>query len=1132
MTTRPNLDEFIPKMDTPEAVYQLFASLGYKVLDSHLKTNPSVYNLPDKEAQLVEKIFAIANYDRRFQILLFKLKEDSKEAVRTIPEKILREVDYPFIIFTPDYKTYTFALVEKVREGPGQFKRKLTRLIVDRSQPYHTDKEILESLLLPEVVVNPVDIYKVFQSAFSVEKVTKKFFTEYREVFEQLVREVIKQNPHLKFTLFSREGSVENFVKILLGRLMFLYFIQKRGWLNCFDGWGSGDKRFLFNKFQEAKKEKKTYYNDYLEPLFFDTLNNPRRDKPDQATMFGGRIPFLNGGLFEPEYDYKDVSNRIFLNNQTFEAVFSVFEKYNFTVKEDEPLDKEVAIDPEMLGKVFENLLEENLRKGKGTYYTPREIVHYMCHESLVNYLSSEVDIGQQEVREFLDREQSLDKKEALSPAIREKAKMIDEKLADIKVLDPACGSGAFLVGMLHEIINARLSLNRELGRSLSEYELKKETIQNNVYGVDIDPGAAEIAKLRLWLSLVVDHNLSEIEPLPNLDYKIMVGNSLLDEFMGVKLFDYDLIKGNSGEKKMKNLFEEESQMTLLEVNDKKSTVLKELQRLQQLYFKEFDPVKKKQIKGEIDKIEFDFIEATVKDELSKIEAQTKNIADLYLSKGFGIPEEESKRISKLSSKQAQILATFNEIKKSNVKPFFLFQLNFSDVFERKGGFDIVIANPPYMKERDNKKVFEIVNNSGFGNKYHQGKMDFWYYFLHKAIDLVRDDGLICYITSRYWLNSLGAQKLIERVKVELSFINLVDIGDLKVFENVVGQHMIALYRKNKLVKNFVYKKLENDLSDLSKNSNTDNLLISILSNEDIFSDHQIVFESDPLIYKDVLTLGEISEVVQGLVQNPDKVSKKIAKLYHLTAGEGVFVLREDEINRIKMNKEERKFVVDFYDENDIRRYIVYSKNKKFLLYLTKSNCPDISIYPDIAAHLVKYKKIMDARRETKKGSNKWFHLHWPREDKYFESHKIVVPGMFDNVRAGYQEQSGYFGLSTNVITSKNPDYNLKFMLAILNSTFANYWFHKHGKKRGVGVDIGVDKLRNFPIRKCTPQEQKQFIEVIEEILVITNSSDYFINSDEQARVKVYEKQIDQMVYKLYGLTPEEIEVVEGLDNK
>jgi len=1128
MKTNIDLDSFLPTMDAPDKVYQLFESLGFKVLDSHLKTNPSVYNLPIKEAALVEKIYAISNYDRRFQILLFKLKEESKEAIRTIPEKILREVDFPFIIFTPDFKTYTFTLVEKVREGPGEFKRKLTKLVVDSSQPYHTDKEILTSLALSSETKNPVEVYKLFQSAFSVEKVTKKFFTEYREVFEQLVREVTKQNKHLKFTLFSRDGSVENFVKILLGRLMFLYFIQKRGWLNCFDGWGSGDKKFLYNKFKEAKTEKKNYFKDYLEPLFFDTLNNPRRDKPDQATQFGGRIPFLNGGLFEPEYDYQDVRNHILLENSTFDDVFSVFEKYNFTVKEDEPLEKEVAIDPEMLGKVFENLLEENLRKGKGTYYTPREIVHYMCHESLINYLASEAGIEQDVIRNFLEREQSLEKKETLSSAIREKAKEIDEKLADIKVLDPACGSGAFLVGMLHEIINARLSLNRELSRSLSEYEVKKTTIQNNIYGVDIDPGATEIAKLRLWLTLVVDHNLSEIEPLPNLDYKIMVGNSLLDEFMGVKLFNFEKARQRTNGKKILKLFEDDVQQVSMFEDDNKANILKALQQLHSLYFKESDPQKKKQIKTQIDKIEFDLIEVTVKDEVSKLESQTKSIADKFLYAGVGIPASEAERISKLSSQQAQILETFNEIKKSNVKPFFLFQLHFSDVFEKKGGFDVVIANPPYMKERDNKKVFEIVNTSSFGKKFHQGKMDYWYYFLHKAIDLVRPDGMICYITSRYWLNSYGAKKLISRVNQELSFINFVDIDRLKVFDEVAGYHMIALYKKSKDIDSFTFKKLQNEIGDISKNNDTENLAINILSNKAIFSNNdEIILATDNLNYDNTVLLNEVVDTSIGVQESPDKISNKQllkTKRTDVSAGDGVFVLSQTELNALNRNSlKQLPLIKKYLDPNDISLYCINWRNK-YLIYSDSKLKEEIKNNREY----ISVKNHLDRFREFITSSNKPYGLHRSRDVKYFTEPKIIFKNMFVVPEFTYDAQGYFFGFSFSSIIQKDKNFDLKYVLGILNSKFAFNWFQKNGKRRGAGFDIGVEKLRLFPIKKITLQEQKPLIEIVDKILAITNFADYLTNTERQAKVKEYEKQIDQLVYKLYDLTPEEIAIVEG----
>lgn len=1083
MRTNIDLDEFLPTMDAPDKVYQLFESLGFKVLDSHLKTNPSVYNLPVKEAALVEKIYAVSNYDRRFQILLFKLKEENKEAIRTIPEKILREVDFPFIIFTPDFKTYTFTLVEKVREGPGEFKRKLTKLVVDSSQPYHTDKEILRSLALSVDTKNPVEVYKLFQSAFSVEKVTKKFFTEYREVFERLVGEVTKQNKHLKFTLFSRDASVENFVKILLGRLMFLYFIQKRGWLNCFDGWGSGDKKFLYNKFQEAKKEKKNYFKDYLEPFFFDTLNNPRRDKPDQATQFGGRIPFLNGGLFEPEYDYQDVRNHILLENSTFDKVFSVFEKYNFTVKEDEPLEKEVAIDPEMLGKVFENLLEENLRKGKGTYYTPREIVHYMCHESLINYLASEVNLGQDVIRNFLDREQSLEKKETLSLLIKGKAKEIDDKLADIKVLDPACGSGAFLVGMLHEVINARLSLNRELRRNLSEYELKKSTIQNNIYGVDIDPGASEIAKLRLWLTLVVDHNLSEIEPLPNLDYKIMVGNSLLDEFMEVKLFDYNLVRSKTGQRQMKNLFEEEPQLKLLEDSDKKSTVLKELQKLQQLYFKEFDPTKKKQIKREIDKIEFDLIEATVNDEVGKLESQTKRIANSYLHMGVGIPASEAGRISKLSSQQAQILETFKEIKKSNVKPFFLFQLHFSDVFEKKGGFDVVIANPPYGADIDKfTEVFaRLYPNTTKAFK------DIYKIFIELGLSrLLKQEGVLCYIVP----NTLLLQPRYKDVRAFLlkhRIIEILNLGE-EVFEQVVVPTCVIFIRNDDPVDNVV------KFGDLANKSVFTGDLIKIERKEI----EQNIYKSAP----DNIFV----ENFRGLKNDEQNL-------------DAILDFKDAGINyqRVKVGLEEK-------GKSDLGQRLLYEGSQKDLEDAEYWKGEDIEPYfvKRKTGRFVKLTTLKNLRNNERVILNKNYFRLTP---------KLIWRQTAPYMIASLDEKGIWFGRSIQggtIKESKKDTFDYRYLLSLLNSNYLRHLYSQLVKEEGrVFPQVKLAKLRKLPIKTTSILNQKPFIEIVDKILAITKLDDYLSNTEKQARVRDYEKQIDQLVYKLYELTPEEKAVVE-----
>jgi hypothetical protein len=278
----------------------------------------------------------------------------------------------------------------------------------------------------------------------------------------------------------------------------------------------------------------------------------------------------LNGGLFEPLYGYNWVETEILLpdtlfandepsqeKGETGTGILDVFDRYNFTVNEAEPLEKEVAVDPEMLGLVFENLLPENVRHSSGTFYTPRVIVHYMCQQALLHYLTARAaDIPQADLACFCGWRNASPtfrpKKPKNTPtnAYREASARTPPAstnlLATITVCDPAIGSGAFPVGMMHEIVRARIALAAIEGMPDQPrfYQLKRHAIQHSLYGVDLDPGAVEIAKLRLWLSMVVDEdNISDIQPLPNLDYKIMQGNSLLEEFDGVRLLDEKLLQ-------------------------------------------------------------------------------------------------------------------------------------------------------------------------------------------------------------------------------------------------------------------------------------------------------------------------------------------------------------------------------------------------------------------------------------------------------------------------------------------------------------------------------------------------------------------------------------------------------------
>ncbi len=491
--------------------------------------------------------------------------------------------------YSDDSEDWRFSLVRmdyKLDEEKQKVHKELTparrySFLVGRSEGTHTARR----QLIPVLVSSTETTLAELETAFNIETVTKEFFEKYKALYLSLKNALdqhLKKDTKTKTEFEAKAIKTEDFAKRLLGQIVFLYFLQKKGWLGVAKGqaWGSGPKDFLQTLYRGEYGSYDNFFNDVLEPLFYEALATERTDNFYQR--FNCRIPFLNGGLFEPIHYYDWVNTDILLDNAIFKEIYEVFDLYNFTVREDEPLDKEVAVDPEMLGKVFENLIPENERKGSGTYYTPREIVHYMCQESLINYLDAKLNIesrpveerGQQSLIPDMSKTDLLTKFEdvyvpvvphedlaefiyhgdvaqehdataeiknqrenykgdyqhKIPESVRNYAQQIDDALASVKICDPAIGSGAFPVGVMNEIVRARRALNAYLGLDgRSPYDFKRHAIQESIYGVDLEPSAVDIAKLRLWLSLVVDEDdFGTIKPLPNLEYKIVSGNSLL----------------------------------------------------------------------------------------------------------------------------------------------------------------------------------------------------------------------------------------------------------------------------------------------------------------------------------------------------------------------------------------------------------------------------------------------------------------------------------------------------------------------------------------------------------------------------------------------------------------------------
>jgi len=1044
-------------------------------------------------------------------------------------------------------------------------------------------------------------------SRFDVEIVTKEFFTKYKGLFGD-VSGYLEKDHGFKIFAEKNDIDIDTFSKKLLGQIVFCYFLQRKGWLGARRGEpiNKGDKDFMRSLFNRGIAAKKNFYNDYLEYLFYDSLNNRAEGSSDfYRKHFDCQIPFLNGGLFEPPEDYDweksfvHIPDKLFSNKDNT-GILDVFDLYNFTVYEDDPIDREVSVDPEMLGKVFENLLPENLRKGQGAYYTPREIVHYMCQESLINYLVTETKIDLAKVRDLVINKhfEGEGNKES-----------IDKALQNIKVCDPACGSGAFLVGMLHEIVSARRILNLKV----DEYHLKKEAIQNCIYGVDIDPGAVEIAKLRLWLSLVVDYELKDIEPLPNLDYKVMCGNSLLEELIigeeSIKLFDEKLLNISKGSKVKSSLFNNEEfkgksasarneylqnqlkvkQRQMLQLHsennltpekkkeldqeidalnkelnpkskkqvidyhptlfgDKAEKYFNLLKELHKQYFAEYDHKRKREKRKQIENIEIEFIKSSIKEKVDSIEDRIRNL-------NMQDPDDR-KQQAVLMKKKLECLAIPEQIHNSQAKPYFLWKLNFFEVFQEKSGFDVMIANPPYVGEKSHKEMFREIKQGNLG-RFYQGKMDLFYFFLHLALNLSKQNSNVAFITTNYYPTAMGAKKLRQDFKERGIIKNLMNFNELKIFESALGQHnMITILEKaqnenavaqvcitqrqgianaealqqilnGRDTETHYYKVSQKDLYD------GDQFYIRLVGNSTLGNENPALRILAKLANQGEL-LGMLCNINNGIHSEADYLSNKKHELRNdkdAEVGDGIYVLNEENtrdnkiIKEIKKSSIEVKYLKPFFKNSDIGKYFTKNQTTKHIIYINKQK-DDIESLPLIKKHLFRFKKIID------NSSDNAPYLHRPKPEYAFILEKIISPQRSKSNTFGYNRIPWYASADVYFITEKDKSVKLRYVLGLLNSKLYYFWLYFKGKRKGETLELYQKPLSEIPIKKANLTEQKLFIEIVDKILSITKSDDYLTNSTNQAKVKEYERQIDQMVYKLNGLTKEEIEIVENFSKR
>jgi hypothetical protein len=951
------------------------------------------------------------------------------------------------------------------------------------------------------------------EEAFSVESVTKEFFAQYAALFastQEALDAIVKKDAVLRAEFAAKNVSTVDFAKKLLGQIVFLYFIQKKGWLGVPNGgnWGDGPRNFLRKLVDAAIREKKCLFNDVLEPLFYDTLATDRGHEAWCKT-FGCRIPFLNGGLFEPlaGYDWERTnitfSNTLFSNQERAPSgdigsgILDVFDRYNFTVNEAEPLEKEVAIDPEMLGKVFENLIEENRRKGLGAFYTPREIVHYKCQVSLIQYLDTELNkdkkiIPREDIETFIYLGERISHYEAVDakypikmpPTIGKHAKLIDEKLATITVCDPAVGSGAYPVGMMTELVRARCALTSYFNdvHERTPYHFKRHAIQSCLYGVDIDPGAVEIAKLRLWLSLVVDEeDVKQIKPLPNLNYKIVVGNSLV----GLEETLFNQVQ------------------------------FRKLEELKPEYFDATDPKKKRNLKREIDELIH------------------------HLTNGAEI---------------------------------FDFEIYFSEVFHKYRGFHVVIGNPPFVGQSGNKDMFREVLKTSFGKRFHQRRMDYFYFFFHKALLLARQTGIVNFITTNYFLTATYADKVRQHIKESAAVLVLVNFEKAKLFHSAQGQHnAITMLVKNCSVN------IDAEVAVTRRQGNLDGeTLTAILRRKDAETSYarisnQQLFDG-PLNYIRLVTdqnnneqalqlmltkiqrsgppLVTIAEIVQGIVTGANQATERQIQEYGLkaTAGEGIFVLSDVEVKRLHLNRVESAFIKPWYKNSDIDRWVTAHETAKRLIYIRADSELEESGIPTLLEHFERFKPQL-VNRNVRTGSitvkqyddfvrgrgdvpyvmiksafaaGKFYCVSYARDEHVFTGEKIVCP-QFSPLNTFAFDDREWFAASDVYFIKKTrgSEIELKYLLGLLNSKLCYFWLYHRGQRKGDLLQLFKGPLSEIPVAK-PGNKAGAVITLVDRILAEKRR-------DSVADTSVLEREIDELVNAIYGLTPEEALLMNGV---
>jgi len=911
-------------------------------------------------------LFASGGENNDFHVIYGRLASDRLMLgnERPVVSRLVKEHPYALFVFSNKAQDRWHFLNVKY-DDTAEKRRLFRRITVGPEERLRTASERLSLLSLdtisPELLgIAPLTIQQHHDQAFDVEAVTKEFFTRYREIFEDIETKIRGLNGAEARRLYTQR---------LFNRLMFVAFIQKKGWLKFDDDADYLDA--LWNGYQRGKDADANFYRDRVKALFFRGLNNAgsvNQMAINRGGLLGkliGQVPYLNGGLFEEDEEDKDAG--IVIPDACLDDILNnLFARFNFTVTESTPLDVEVAVDPEMLGKVFEELVTG--RHESGSYYTPKPVVSFKCREALIVYLTSNLPHESADaIVRFVEHH---------DPTGLRNPEAVLDALKRVKVCDLACGSGAYLVGMLHELLDLRacLFVAKNLD-PISAYQRKLEIIQNNLYGVDLDPFAVNIARLRLWLSLAVEFEGDDPPPLPNLDFKIEVGDSLSapnPETIGQQAFRDKLLG---------------------EFREAKSRYMTTSQR---------GP--KQELLKQINTLRHDIAEWT----------------------------HSGQRVTG-----------------------FDWAVEFAEVFA-DGGFDIILANPPYVRMELIKPLKPVLR--AVYPHVHDERTDLYVYFFARAQQLLKSGGVGCFISSNKWLRAGYGEKLRQHLLDAQAFHLVVDFGDLPVFQAATAYPSIFLWQKLTRGKTATTWAVVKDLQacyDEGVREHVARIAHIVPASQ---------FGAGKPRLASATTADRRGKMEASGPRLGDLVKGKICRGV-VTGLNKAFVI--DQATSDRLHDEEpriNEIVRPLVTGEDARKYEIHFR-ETYLLYL--SHGVKIGRYPAVERHLKQFRQKLESRATEQE----WYELQQPQMAyvSFFDRPKIVYPIISKEVRFSIDSDGRYINDKAFLIPA--ADW---YLVGVLNSDSVQRWVVETlSPLRGGYYEFRAVYMETIPIPDATAAERE-----------------------------------------------------------